>query len=49
MAIKYSIKKKDYKKDERTVQADEFIHRVVSMKVREIEKVKEIPNTEIKK
>ncbi len=49
MAIKYSIKKKDYKKDERTVQADEFINRVVSMKAREIEKVKEIPNTEIKK
>lgn len=49
MAIKYSIKKKDYKKDDRTVQADEFIHRVVSMKAREIEKVKEIPNTEIKK
>lgn len=49
MAIKYSIKKKDYKKDERTVQADEFIHRVVSMKAREIEKLKEIPNTEIKK
>lgn len=49
MGIKYTIKKKDDAQDERTVQADEFINRVVSMKAREIEKVKEIPNTEIKK
>lgn len=49
MAIKYSIKKKDYKKDERTVQAEDFIMRVRSMEQRKIEKLNEIPNTEIKK
>lgn len=49
MAIKYTIKKKDEETDERTVGAEEFIHRVISMKEREIEKIKEIPNTEIKK
>ena len=49
MALKYTIKRKDDAKDERTVQADEFINRVVSMKEREIEKLKEIPKTEIKK
>ena len=49
MALKYTIKKKDDGKDERTVQVDEFINRVVSMKEREIEKLKEIPKTEIKK
>lgn len=49
MAIKFTIKKKDEETDERTVGAEEFIHRVISMKERETEKVKEIPNTEIKK
>lgn len=49
MAVRFTIKKKDQEADERTVQAEEFIHRVMSMEQREIEKVKEIPNTEIKK
>lgn len=49
MALKYTIKKKDDGKDERTISAEEFIHRVISMKEREIEKIREIPNTEIKK
>lgn len=49
MALKYTIKKKDDAEDGRTVAAEEFIDRIVSMKEREIEKLKEIPKTEIKK
>lgn len=49
MGIRFTLKKKEDKKDERTVAAEEFINRVVSMKERETEKLKEIPNTEIKK
>lgn len=43
------MKKKENENDERTVGTEEFINRVVSMKKRETEKLKEIPNTEIKK
>lgn len=49
MGLKYTLKKKDNENDERTVGTEEFINRVVSMKKRETEKLKEIPNTEIKK
>lgn len=48
MGLKYTLKKKDNKQDERTVAAEEFINRVVSMKKRETEKIKEIPNTEVR-
>ncbi len=49
MAIRYTLKKKEQEEDERTVAADEFAERVLSMKVRETKKLKEIPNTEKKK
>lgn len=49
MGLKYTLKKKDEEKDEHTVGVEEFIHRVVSMKERGIEKIKEMPKTEIKK
>jgi len=48
MGVKYTLKKKDNEQDERTVGTEEFINRVVSMKKRETEKIKEIPNTEIR-
>lgn len=48
MALKYTQKKKDYDHDERTVSAEEFINRLLSSR-RDIDKVKEIPNTEILK
>jgi len=48
MGLKYTLKKKDNEQDERTVGTEEFIHRVVSMKKRETETIKEIPNTEVK-
>lgn len=48
MALKFTLKKKDYDKDERTMNAEEFMQRIVSMK-RDVEKLKDIPNTELPK
>lgn len=47
MGLLYT-KKKDDDKDETTVQADEFINRLISGK-RDPEKTKELPKTEIQK
>ncbi|MCH5310518.1 MAG: hypothetical protein J1E57_00930 [Prevotella sp.] len=49
MALKYTLKKKDNENDERTVNASEFIDRLLSLKQRQTEKVKEVPKTETTK
>lgn len=46
MALRFTLKKKDDEKDERTVQSEEFINLMLSFK-RDIEKIKQIPNTEL--
>ena len=48
MALKYTLKKKDYDNVERTVNAEEFIKLMLSSK-RDVDRVKEVPKTEIKK
>lgn len=48
MALKFTLKKKDYDNDERTVPAEEFVNLILSSK-RDLDKVKELPNTEIQK
>lgn len=48
MSLKYTLKKVDYENDERTVPTEEFINRLLSSR-RDVEQLKEIPNTEIKK
>jgi len=47
MALRFSIKNKE-DKDEKTVQAEEFINRMTSTK-RNSEESKELPRTEIQK
>lgn len=46
MALRFTLKKKDDEKDERTVQSEEFINLMLSFK-RDVEKIKQIPNTEL--
>lgn len=46
MALRFTLKKKDDEKDERTVQSEEFINLMLSSK-RDVEKIKQIPNTEL--
>lgn len=48
MAIKFTLTKKDYDQDEHTVPTEEFINRILSFK-RDVEKLKQIPNTELPK
>lgn len=48
MGLIYTTKKKDEQR-EKTVQAEEFINRMISMKKRTIEQLKELPRTEIRK
>lgn len=48
MALRFTLKKKDYADDERTVQAEEFVQRMVSTN-RDVERRKHIPQTETKK
>lgn len=48
MALKFTLKKKDYDKDERTVSTEEFINRMLSSN-RDVEQMKELPKTEIPK
>ncbi|MGN0282990.1 MAG: hypothetical protein ACI4B3_11975 [Prevotella sp.] len=42
-------KKKDDEQREKTVQAEEFINRMISMKMRTIKQLKELPRTETTK
>ena len=42
-------KKKDDEQREKTVQAEEFIHRLISMKQKTLETFNELPKTELKK
>ena len=42
-------KKKDDEQREKTVQAEEFIHRMITKKKKTIETFNELPKTEIKK
>lgn len=46
MALKFTLTKKDYDHDERTVPTEEFINRLLSFK-RDVEKRKDIPQTEL--
>lgn len=48
MALKYTLKKIDYENDERTVPTEEFINRLLSSR-RDVDKLKQLPNTEIQK
>lgn len=48
MALKFTLKKKDYDKDERTMNAEEFMQRILASS-RDKEQLKEIPKTEIPK
>ena len=48
MGLVYT-KKRDNEQREKTVQAEEFIHRMISMKQKKIETFNDPPRTEIKK
>ena len=48
MGLVYT-KKRDNEQREKTVQAEEFIHRMISMKQKKIESFNDPPRTEIKK
>ena len=48
MAIRYTKKKQEDEQRERTVPADDFMKRLVSMK-KDPERLKELPRTEIPK
>lgn len=48
MALRFTLKKKDYADDERTVPADEFINLALSSR-RDVDRLPEIPQTEVKK
>lgn len=48
MSLKYTLKKKDYDKDERTLNAEEFMQRLLASS-RGKEQLQEIPKTEILK
>lgn len=48
MALKFTLKKKDYDNDERTVPAEEFVNLMLSSN-RDQDRIKDIPKTEIQK
>ena len=48
MGIRYTKKEEEQKPQENTLSAEEFFRRVISMN-KNPEKLKEIPNTEVKK